>query len=78
MSRGTLASNQDAIVMAALKLSKAHTRWMTGKGSIKSFSRAKGDFIRILQIELSEVHEKGCSYIEWQSERIGELEGEKS
>lgn len=56
-----LADNQNAIVMAALKLSRAHTRWRTDKGSIKSFGRAKGEFIKAIQNELGEAWAIGAN-----------------
>ena len=33
------------IIMGALKLAKSHTNWKTGKGSIRSFSKAKTKFV---------------------------------
>jgi hypothetical protein len=54
-----ISTNQNNIVMAALKLSKAHTAWMTGKGSVKSFGNAKGVFIKAVQAELTEAYNIG-------------------
>ena len=51
-----LNDNRNAIVMAALKLSKAHTRWKTNKGSSKSFGKAKAEFIKEVEHELTMAH----------------------
>ena len=43
---------EQQIIMDALKLAEAHTRWKTGKGSMKSFAVAKGIFMKNLREKL--------------------------
>ena len=40
---------EEGIIMDALDLAKAHTRWKTGKGSVWSFSRSKDKFVKSLR-----------------------------
>ena len=56
----SLTENSDKIVMAALKLARSHTSLEIGKSQLKTFSRAKDEFVKTLRIELGEVHQKGA------------------
>lgn len=50
---------EEEVIMSALEMCKAHTRWKTGKGSAKSFSKWKGKFIETLREVLdwaSQIH----------------------
>ncbi len=59
---------EDRIIMSALDLAKAHTRWKTGKGSMWSFSKHKDIFVKLLRKDLEKVQ----SYINFLKNKLKE------
>jgi hypothetical protein len=45
----------EAIMMEALKMCKSHTNWKNGKGSVKSFSKSKDVFGKLLRRKMDEI-----------------------